>query len=193
MTNIIERPAGDKSKGFDTQVFRAIWIILDKINSGSETVYCALEVIEDVFLMEEVSNGLVRTTLEEDKNYSSNFSFRSEPVRNTLVSFFDQYIQFNKDPALSLCFYAQTDVASEVFSKKDKDIIKGLEDKHFGKKAILKSLNEGADISDEDMAVALLIFKNEYANQYFDRKDKKQGYKLIVEGLSISDFRGFLL
>ncbi|TOQ21951.1 hypothetical protein, partial [Vibrio parahaemolyticus] len=104
MTNVIKREAGNTSKGFDTQIHRAISLILDNISKGSEQVFCAVEVIEDVFLVEKSDEGeTVGKLLEEDKDYSSNFSFRTEPVRNTLVSFFDQYMDHDKDPLLSLC------------------------------------------------------------------------------------------
>lgn len=192
MIDIIERPAGDKSKGFDTQVFRAILLILDKLNNGSEQVYCALEVIEDVFVKETTAEGVTKTTLEEDKNYTSKFSFRSEPVRNTLVSFFDQYILFDQDPNLALCFYAQTVTANEIISTKDIENIQGLKDKHKGKKSILISLINDDHIDDDNLEIALRIFQKEYSEQYSNRKDKKVGHTHIVSNLTLSTFRAFI-
>lgn len=192
MTDIIERPAGDKSKGFDTQVFRAILLILDKINNGSEQVYCALEIIEDVFVKETTPDGVIKTTLEEDKNYSTSFSFRSEPVRNTLVSFFDQYMLFDQDPNLALCFYAQTVTANEVISKKDTENIDGLKKEHQGKKSILISLINDEPIEDDSLEIALRIFQKEYNEQYSNRKDKKVGHTSIVSNLTLESFREFI-
>lgn len=192
MKNIIERPAGDKSKGFDTQVFRAIFLILDRLNSGSEQVYCALEVIEDVFLKEISQDGEIKTTLEEDKNYSTKFSFRSEPVRNTLVSFFDQYMSFDKDPLLALCFYAQTTATNEVISKTDIKNIKGLKETHQGKKSILMSLVERSHLDDDSLEIALRIFQKEYDEQYSNRRDKKTGYSPIVSNLTANEFSDFI-
>lgn len=192
MTNIISRPAGDKSKGFDTQVLRAISIMLGKLNEGQEQVYSAVEVIEDVFVMEDVEDGNFYTTLEEDKNYSSKFSFRSEPVRNTLVSFFDQYIKFDKDPKLSLCFYAQTITSNETISSSYVGSIEGLCERHCGTKSILKNLNDGKSLDDVELEIAFEIFKDEYISQYSDRKDKKTGFINIVKVLTKESFGEFL-
>lgn len=193
MTNIIRRTAGDKSKGFDTQIERAICLILDKISEGSEHVYCAIEVIEDVFLLDVKSDGEVKEKIiEEDKDYSSKFSFRSEPVRNTLVSFFDQYILYDKDPTLSLVFYAKAGLANERIDKSFLAANPELDKTISGSYCILKKLVEGSVLTDEDLTVALAIFTKEYLSQYHSRDDGKVGYIEIVNNIDLDSFQSFI-
>ncbi|CAK3420756.1 conserved hypothetical protein [Vibrio crassostreae] len=193
MTNVIAREAGNTSKGFDTQVHRAISLILDKISTGCEQVFCAVEVIEDVLLVEKSDEGeLVEKLLEEDKDYTSNFSYRSEPVRNTLVSFFDQYIEHNKDNLLSLCFYAQTGLSNEKIDNKIINNTSGLEEGDAGNYGILKKLVDNEKLTDTELKIALSLFKKEYLFQYNNRKDKKVGFSDIVKGLPKDEFEKFL-
>ncbi|PSU86972.1 hypothetical protein C0W42_18590 [Photobacterium kishitanii] len=193
MTNIIAREAGNTSKGFDTQIHRAIYLILEKISQGSEQIFCAVEIIEDVFLVEKSDEGeIVGKLLEEDKDYSNNFSYRSEPVRNTLVSFFDQYIDHDKDNLLSLCFYAQTDLASEKIDRKMVNSTDGLKEDDIGHYNILKKLVKNELLTDTELRIALNIFKKEYLHQYHQRFDKKMGYTDIVTNISINEFNDFL-
>ncbi|EII2984886.1 hypothetical protein V8050_003591 [Vibrio parahaemolyticus] len=193
MTNVIKREAGNTSKGFDTQIHRAISLILDNISKGSEQVFCAVEVIEDVFLVEKSDEGeTVGKLLEEDKDYSSNFSFRTEPVRNTLVSFFDQYMDHDKDPLLSLCFYAQTGLANETVDKNMIKSIDGLKEEDSGNYGILKKLVNGNKLTSIELKIALSIFKKEYLLQYSGRADKRTGYSSIVNKISEDEFERFL-
>ena len=137
-------------------------------------------------------SGATATSLEEDKNYSSAFTFRSGPVTNTLVGFFDQYLRYVKDPDLGLCIYAQTTVGEENIDQHALSKIAGLKNEHLGKQSILKNLNTDIELNDVEKHIALCIFKEEYIKQYTGRHDRKVGNVEIVKTLKEEEFYEFL-
>ncbi len=109
-----------------------------------------------------------------------------------MVSFFDQYITFNKDPNLGLCFYAQTTLGNERIDKKNISLFSCLGENYLGSYSILKKLNADEVLNSSDLDVAFEIFKNEYFEQYNDRKDGKKGKVEIVKTMTRDDFSDFI-
>ena len=96
MTQIINRDAADKTKGFRLQKLRAAKLLLEASSENSYVnfYYAAIEVEEDVTIIKTIDFN-TEQIIEEDKNFSpdSNFTIFSNAVLNTLVSFFDIYIR----------------------------------------------------------------------------------------------------
>lgn len=114
MTQIINRDAADKTKGFRLQKLRAATLLLKAANDLSNVnfYYAAIEAEEDVTIIKTV-NLSTEQIIEEDKNYSSdsNFTIYSEAVLNTLVSFFDIYIgkwHKSQSTVFNFSFYTTT-------------------------------------------------------------------------------------
>ena len=112
----INREAGESGKGFRLQLIRAIQLMLSTIKQDTNTVFfTAVENREDVS-HQTITDGEVRNYFEEDKNYdpNGNFTIFSPPVINTLVSFFDIYIeQFRTSNNVYLGFYTTRNIGKE--------------------------------------------------------------------------------
>ena len=81
-------------------------------NDANAVFFTAVENVEDVSHL-EISDGKVLAYYEEDKNYdpSSNFTIFSLPVINTLVSFFDIYVDhLQSSERVYLGFYSTRNV-----------------------------------------------------------------------------------
>ncbi|GBC63430.1 hypothetical protein DENIS_4424 [Desulfonema ishimotonii] len=120
ISETIDREAGDSGKGFRLQLIRAIKLMLNTIKQNSNAVFfTAIENLEDVF-HQTIDNGEINNYFEEDKNYdvNGNFTIFSPPVINTLVSFFDIYIdQFRTSNNVFLGFYTTRNIGKERKSK----------------------------------------------------------------------------
>lgn len=92
MTQIINRDAADKTKGFRLQKLRAARLLLEASSENAHVnfYYAAIEVEEDVTIIKKTTDFTTEQIIEEDKNFDpeSNFTIFSDAVINTLVSFF---------------------------------------------------------------------------------------------------------
>ncbi|MBA2780661.1 hypothetical protein [Billgrantia kenyensis] len=184
----IDREAGDSGKGFRLQLIRAIKLMLKTISQDTNTVFfTAVENLEDVSHQTIVA-GEVSNYFEEDKNYdlNGNFTIFSPPVINTLVSFFDIYVdQFRTSDKVYLGFYTTRNIGKERKSKLDSGQEITLPDK-----PILEILQSLGDASDEVVGLVKDVLVEEYASQY---KDKcKSGNLETLQGLAIDRFKEFL-
>lgn len=117
---MINREASDKTKGFRLQKLRAVKLMLDASKlSDSAVVYWAIEHIEDVY-----ENAEGQEYLEEDKNYdkSSSFTFNTQILRNTLVSFIDIWFAKKFSSNLKLGFYSTNKIGKEQNSQLTKQL-----------------------------------------------------------------------
>lgn len=184
----IDREAGDSGKGFRLQLIRAIKLMLKTIKQDANTIFfTAVENIEDVS-HQTIVDGEVINYFEEDKNYdpNGNFTIFSPPVTNTLVSFFDIYVnQFRTSNNVYLGFYTTRNVGKERKSKLDsgKEI-------NLPESPILEILQSLGDASDETVSLVKDILVQEYASQY---KGKSQlGNLETLQGQTIGKFKEFL-
>lgn len=188
MVDIISREAGDSGKGFRLQLIRAIKIMLKSIQQDANTVFfTAVENLEDVS-HQTIIDGEVSNYFEEDKNYdlNGNFTIFSPPVTNTLVSFFDIYVdQFRTSHSVYLGFYTTRDVGKERKFKLNcgKEIT-------LPEKPILESLQSLDEVSDETINLVKEILVEEYASQY--KEKSKPGNLETLQGLPIERFKEFL-
>lgn|GEM_PF-3582726 len=159
----IPRDAGDTSKGYTLQKLRTISLILSEIQRDHTVDFiAAVEFNGDVFL----DNRRI-TYVEENKAYDSkNFSFASEPVKNTICYFLDYWLNNNRDQKIRFGFYSTNEIAKEV----NRGQTKALQVK-LPRKAILGYLR-AKDYSDPNLlpAVKTLIL-SEYKYQYENNKD----------------------
>jgi hypothetical protein len=191
MTQIINRDAADKTKGFRLQKLRAATLLLRaaKDLSNVNFYYAAIEAEEDVTIIKTV-NSITDQMIEEDKNYSpdSNFTIHSEAVLNTLVSFFDIYIgKWHRSPStvFTFSFYTTTNFGKE--KKKelaDRTIIE------LPDRPILEILQSSSDIPDNIASVVKTILLVEYKKQY--EKIPGNGYLKALEEIDLEQFKIFL-
>ncbi|MGS0545530.1 hypothetical protein HXW87_19060 [Pseudomonas sp. Y5-11] len=191
MTQIINRDAADKTKGFRLQKLRAATLLLRAANDLSNVnfYYAAIEAEEDVTIIKTV-NSITDQMIEEDKNYSpdSNFTIHSEAVLNTLVSFFDIYIgKWHRSPStvFTFSFYTTTNFGKE--KKKelaDRTIIE------LPDRPILEILQSSSDIPDNIASVVKTILLVEYKKQY--EKIPGNGYLKALEEIDLEQFKIFL-
>ena len=184
----IDREAGDSGKGFRLQLIRAIKLMLRTIKQDVNTIFfTAVENLEDVS-HQTITNGEVRNYFEEDKNYdlNGNFTIFSPPVTNTLVSFFDIYVdQFRTSNNVYLGFYTTRNVGKERKSRLDsgKEIT-------LPEKPILEILQSLSDASDETISLVKDILVEEYASQY--KEKSKAGNLETLQSLTVNKFKEFL-
>ena len=184
----IDREAGDSGKGFRLQLIRAIKLMLKTIKQDANTVFfTAVENLEDVS-HQTIVDGEVSNYYEEDKNYDlkGNFTIFSPPVTNTLVSFFDIYIdQFRTSNNVYLGFYTTRNIGKERKSKLESGKEVALPDE-----PILQVLQSLDDISDETVILVKDILSEEYASQY--KEKSKSGNLETLQCLTIDGFKDFL-
>ncbi len=162
--------------------------MLSTIKQDTNTVFfTAIENIEDVS-HQTITDGGISNYFEEDKNYdlSGSFTIFSPQVTNTLVSFFDIYIdQFRTSDNLYLCFYTTRSIGKERKTKLDCGKTLTLPEKPVLE--ILQNLNEA---SDEVVDLVKDILIDEYTEQY--RKNLKSGNLETLKGLASNKFKDFL-
>jgi len=184
----IDREAGDSGKGFRLQLIRAIKLMLQTIQLDQSTVFfTAVENLEDVS-HQTIVDGEVCNYFEEDKNYdlNGNFTIFSPPVINTLVGFFDIYVdQFRTSDNVFLGFYTTRSVGKERKSK-----LNGDKEISLPENPILEILQSLDDASDEVVSLVKEILIEEYTYQYEEKS--KSGNLGTLQGLSADDFKKFL-
>lgn len=184
----IDREAGDSGKGFRLQLIRAIKLMLNTIKQDANTVFfTAVENLEDVS-HQTIVDGEVSSYFEEDKNYdlNGNFTIFSPPVTNTLVSFFDIYLdQFRTSNNVYLGFYTTRDIGKERKSKLESGKEIALPDE-----PILNILQSLDDASDETVSLVKDIISEEYASQY--KEKSTSGNLETLQNLTVDRFKEFL-
>ena len=184
----IDREAGDSGKGFRLQLIRAIKLMLNTIQQDANTVFfTAVENLEDVS-HQTIVDGEVSNYFEEDKNYdlNGNFTIFSPPITNTLVSFFDIYVdQFRTSNNVYLGFYTTRNVGKERKSKLDSG-----NEITLPERPILEILQSLGEASSEAISLVKDILVEEYASQY--KEKSKEGNLETLKSLTVSRFKEFL-
>lgn len=184
----IDREAGDSGKGFRLQLIRAIQLMLKTIKHDENTVFfTAVENLEDVS-HQTIADGEVSNYFEEDKNYdlNGNFTIFSPPVTNTLVSFFDIYIdQFRTSNNVYLGFYTTRNIGKERKNKLDSG-----KELSLPNKPILEILQSLDNTSDETVNLVKDILVEEYASQY--KEKSKSGNLETLQDLTVGKVKEFL-
>lgn len=187
-TEIIDREAGDSGKGFRLQLIRAIKLMLKTIKQNTNTVFfTAVENLEDVS-HQVVVDGEFNNYFEEDKNYdlNGNFTIFSPPVINTLVSFFDIFVdQFRSSDNVLLGFYTTRNIGKERKARLENGV-----DISLPKEPILEILQSIDSASEDTISLVKDILVEEYASQY--RNKGKSGNLETLQGMSVDEFKEFL-
>lgn len=172
----INREAGKTSgRGLPFQRTRAAQRLLRLIKkNGPRACYCATEFIEDSATLVPENSG-IDLEIEENKIYSSGLSLNSEPIKNTLVAFADQYIAYfndNKTIDFSIFCYAKT-AQEQLDNKYISDLIPSYiivtaKETRF---SILKKLVTLEELNDDEITLSRNLFLDEYKKQYTFYKD----------------------
>lgn len=203
-TQTINREAAKTSgKGLSFQRIRAVHRLLNLMKqNGRKACYCATEFIEDSAAL-TLDSGVASITVEENKNYSSGLSFNSDPIKNTLVAFADQYLNFFKDAkTIDYSIFCLAKLSDELL---DNSYILELipffpiSETKKTKLSILKKLVHNQHLSHEEVSIAKDLFLNEYAKQYSKYSDKEKTHLISIGGnykllnlWSNEDFYSFL-
>ncbi|WP_404459295.1 LeoA/HP0731 family dynamin-like GTPase [Sutcliffiella horikoshii] len=183
---LINRDASDKYKGFRYQKLRLAKKMLELIRINPRTNIIAIpEYRDDGFLVE--SEG--KQILEQNKEYSSNFTLNSEEVRKSIVNFIDNYCELDKDPYLFFVFYTNVNYGHERKSK----LLDRLNLKPLDKPVIEYLINN--DLTEEVIEFVSMVITSTYQEEYNIVHEKIETYKgFYVEILEMKneDWRSFL-
>lgn len=187
-TNVINREASDKTKGFRLQKMRAIKLMIETIEDQETAIfYTAIEDVEDVSHT-TLSNKGAKKYYEEDKNYDEKhiFTIFSPEVKNTLVSFFDIYVNSWKySEELLLGFYTTASIGKE----RKKFLVDGAEI-DAPNDPVLKVISSESELSDDIVKMVKSVVLEEYERQYALKNSK--GNLTTLEEISIDTFKNFL-
>lgn len=159
----IAREAADTSKGYTLQKLRTISLVLDEIVKDKDVDFiAAIEYGGDLYIGKDH-----HSYVEENKAYDSqNFSFVSEPIKNTLVYFLDYWLNNKKNPNIQFGIFCTNSIAKEINSGLVKDLAIDLPENK-----IIESL-QGKDYSDsKTVDAAKIILLHEYKKQYEGNKN----------------------
>lgn len=163
--------------------------MLDTLSNQDNAIfYTAIEDGEDVS-HSTVSGEAAEKYYEEDKNYSPDHKFTvfSPEVKNTLVSFFDLYVNtWKSSQEVSLGFYTTASIGKE---KKSFNV--DATEAAPPAEPILLSLSAKADnLSNAIAMMVKSVLVEEYQKQYSSKSS--DGYSKTLETMPIKDFKLFL-
>ncbi|KUJ59224.1 hypothetical protein AR687_24205 [Flavobacteriaceae bacterium CRH] len=159
----ISREAGDTAKGYTLQKLRTISLLLDELTKDQEVDFvAAIEFNGDVFVENKHFSYI-----EENKAYDSqNFSFASQPIKNTIVYFIDHWLSNERNAKIKFGIYATNNVAKEIKKGRVKDLAIDLPESK-----IIESLDK-KDYSDPNTIEAVkTLIVDEYKSQYENNKN----------------------
>lgn len=185
--SVINREAGDKTKGFRFQKLRAAIRFLQRIDSNRDgLVHCAMELLEDSVIIDGSSDAIISG--EENKFYGSSLSFNSSAIKNTVVAFLDLYFTFGQTSDLKLGVYASATVARERISVEKHSELGIISEQSFYN--ILEKLVNNQSLSSEELAIARSLATDEYIAQYQGKKGA--GFLSLLTAMPDEQFRDFL-
>ncbi|WEE25121.1 hypothetical protein [Aeromonas hydrophila] len=201
---IINREAAKTSgSGLLFQRVRAVHRLLNLISKlGKKTCYCATEFIEDSATL-TVDDGVATIEIEENKNYSSGLSFNSEAIKNTIVAFADQYINYFKDSkTIDFSIFCHANLSDERIENSTLQAVAPdfpLSQTKTTKLNILKKLVIKDELTQDEITIAKALFVEEYKKQYAVYADKEKktivsyaGNHKIISQWDNNDFYLFL-
>jgi hypothetical protein len=165
-TDIINREAADKTKGFRLQKLRAVNLALDELENRSySNFYLAMEQDEDVSKIVSAETDTMEY-LEEDKHYpDTNFTINSYPILNSLVSFFDQFVgRWRRSSNILFGFYTTAEIGKERSTALSKSLLI-----EFPKNDKILELIQKDEISDDVIGIVKNLLIHEYEEQYKKR------------------------
>jgi hypothetical protein len=183
---IINREVGEQGKGFRLQRLRAIKLLFEKINTSQKAIiYAGTEYLDDVYV-KSIESQKVEVTAEGDKNYDSkeSFSFMSNEVKNSLISFLDCWFQYDSE-GLIFCFYTNVKIGKEYNTKNTKGL--GIT---LPKEPIIELLINKNYENEQLLPTVKLVLIEEYKKQYEGKESK--GFLDSLEELSDELWINFL-
>ncbi|MED4016295.1 hypothetical protein [Sutcliffiella cohnii] len=182
---VINREVGEQGKGFRLQRLRAVKLMLNNMKkSENAIIYAATEYIDDVYI-KSIEGDQVDETAEGDKDYHSKkaFSFMSEEVKNSMVSFIDSWFEYSSKN-ITYCFYTNVDIAKEKNTKGLKALDVTLPDKPI----VTLLMNKEFDYPNLLDTVKKVVI-HEYKKQY---SDPEEGHLYSIEKMSDDLWKEFL-
>ncbi|EGT3617718.1 hypothetical protein FHH43_16055 [Clostridium perfringens] len=176
---MINREAMDSIKGIRFQEIRLLKVMLKLINEyGDIHIIAFPEYFEDVYVM---GNGLEKI-MEQDKEYSSDFSINSKEIKKALVSFLDIFLEYNMSKEMKFVFHTNTNYVKEKQSKMLTELnMKPLE------KPILEYLSN-EEVTEEIINIMKKIIIYSYREIYGERTSKIKE----IEEMKLEQWKLFL-
>ncbi|MDO5291605.1 MAG: hypothetical protein Q4F05_02525 [bacterium] len=161
---MINREASSTYKGYRYQKIRLAKRVLELIYEDDQTNIIAIpEFRDDNFFINKEGEEV----LEQDKEYSKNFSFNSEEIVKSFINFLDQYIELGKPSKMVFVFFTNVDYVKERSTERIKElgltipkngVIKALIDKDYSnevleyiKKFLISNYKDAYGIKEEDI------------------------------------------
>lgn len=159
----ISREAAETSKGYTLQKLRTVSLILEEIEKDNEIDFiAAIEFAGDVYIGKDHYSYI-----EENKAYESqNFSFASDPIKNTLVYFLDHWLNNERNSNICFGIFCTNNIAKEINSGLVKAI--GID---LPENKIIESLQLKDYTDPKTIGAAKQILLNEYKKQYDGNKN----------------------
>lgn len=182
----INREVGEQGKGFRLQRLRAIKLLFEKMNASQKAViYAGTEFFDDVYI-KAIQDAKVEVIAEGDKNYDSkpSFSFMSNEVKNSLISFLDCWFQHHIE-GLIFCFYTNVKIGKEYNTQYLKSLNITLPDE-----PIIKLLMKKDFDNENLLSTVKTVLVDEYRKQY--KGKESDGFLQSLEELSDELWISFL-
>ncbi|MEK4871224.1 hypothetical protein [Niallia sp. FSL W8-1348] len=175
---LINRDASDKYKGFRYQKLRLAKKMLELIKADLKANIIAIpEYRDDGFLIDNLGNSI----LEQNKEYSNNFTMNSVEIQKSVVNFLDNYFDLDKDPHINYIFHTNVNYAKE----RDSILLQKLNLKPLDK-PILEYLITN-DFNDSVIEFFSKIIIESYIEQYKIVPSKPSTYKGVYEKIIVMD------
>ncbi|USK62279.1 hypothetical protein [Peribacillus asahii] len=182
----INREVGEQGKGFRLQRLRAIKLLFEKMNASQKAViYAGTEFFDDVYI-KAIEDEKVEVIAEGDKNYDSkpSFSFMSNEVKNSLISFLDCWFQHDIE-GLIFCFYTNVKIGKEYNTQ----YLKGL-NINLPVEPIIELLMKKDFDNENLLSTVKTVLVDEYKKQY--KGKESDGFLQSLEELSDELWISFL-
>lgn len=187
MIETIQRDAGDKFKGPRLQKLRVVSLMLDAVQETERAfVYGAIEHKEDVYVKKATPD--LTELYEQNKNFdsSTNFTFNSSQVTNTMVSFLDIWIERSMSAKnVFFGYYTTASIGKESYTEFIKSSGMELPDK-----PILELLQAGNFDYPKLFDCVKKLIVAEYLKQY--SKPEKKGFIENINNFSDEEWKNFL-
>ncbi|HDR8418587.1 TPA: hypothetical protein QC286_006135, partial [Bacillus cereus] len=172
---LINRDASGTYKGYRYQKVRLAKKTLELIKENPKVNIVAIpEYKDDGYLVGK--NG--EQILEQNKEYSTNFTFNNEEIRKSIVNYLDNYFDLDKDPYLRFVFHTNVEYAKE----RKSNLLNSLNLKPLDKPVIeyLIKKNFNAQVVE---FVSKIIMET-YREQYNIVEEKRETYKGFYEEIT---------
>ena len=183
---IKNRDASDKYKGFRYQKIRLAKKMLELLREDKEANIIAIpEYKDDGYYVNKEGTEI----LEQNKEYSKNFTVNSDEIKKSVINFLDYYLQADLSKNIHFIFFTNVNYTNE----SDSEIIRDL-DLDLLEKPVLEYLEE-KNLTHEVILFVSKFFIEVYRKDYKIKNEDPNTYTINYERLrkmSTDEWKSFL-